>query len=511
MEESKDDDLNVDGTAETTLADVPVVEDTTAAAETTLDDVPAVKDTTAAALTDTAHGDDDAASVGSSSPPFLSSPDSIVPLTGTAPPPSDTFILDCGASTPPPTLPIGDLPATAANGMATLQRALSDHLAELDRQRFSIGEKYDTLHDLLVKAQTEFNASAIAQRVQSAVGAHSAELIELIANAEAAIDVKYNNISAMHTALKSALSKALTLVDASTLSRRALAVFDNAVKAAVAPGGMLAERIGEEIMLAVTDAVDRIVAREINLCIHETLDNVFTSYRDCVLTERHLAEMELKTYFQAQQELARTEYQGFLKDSTSASITKIEATLDAGEARLDTTLRSTEWALDRKGTSVVAAITSARLPSTPPTPAPVTPLLTSLGTRADNATPVGASRGAWGNSPRHSTPATSSPHASNPSKSPIVDATRDRTQHGGVHPGHLDSPQCGGAPPVDPSALGFASGSRVHFDKDSSRSGGAHADHNRPSRLSGTHDGSPPPNPTGLTLHKTPPTVKDRA
>jgi hypothetical protein len=169
-EESKDDNLNVNGTAETTLDDVPVVKDTTAAAETTLDDVPAVKDTTAAALTDTAHGDDDAAFVGSSSPPLLSSPHCIVPLTGTAPPPSDTFILHSGASihysarpTPPPTPPIGDLPATAADGMATLQRAISDHLAKLDQQRISIGEKYDALHDLLVMAQTEFNASAIVQ------------------------------------------------------------------------------------------------------------------------------------------------------------------------------------------------------------------------------------------------------------------------------------------------------------------------------------------------------------
>ena len=290
-----------------------------------------------------------------------------------------------------------------------------------------------------------------------------------------------------------------------------LAAVDNAVKAAVAPDGMLAERIGKEVTLAVINTVDRIMAREINLHVHKTLDEVFTSYQDCVLTEHHLAETELKMYFQAQQESARTEYQGFLNNSTSASIAKIEATLNAGEARLNTTLRLTERALDQTGASVVAAITSARLPSTPPTPAPVTPPLTSLGTWGDNATPVGASRGAWGNSPHHSTPATSSPHASNPSESPIIDATRDCTQHGRVYPGHLDSPQHGGAPPVDPSALGFASGSRVHFDKDSSRSGGAHADHNRPSRLSGTHDGSPPPNPTGLTLHKTPPTVKDRA
>jgi hypothetical protein len=73
-EESKDNNLNVDGTAETTL-----------------DDVPAVEDTTVAALTDTAHGDDDAASVGSSSPPLLSPTDSIVPLTGPASPPFGYF------------------------------------------------------------------------------------------------------------------------------------------------------------------------------------------------------------------------------------------------------------------------------------------------------------------------------------------------------------------------------------------------------------------------------------
>jgi hypothetical protein len=199
--------------------------------------------------------------------------------------------------------------------------------------------------------------------VRSAAGAHSAELIELVANAEAAIDVKYDNISAMHTASKSALSEALTLVDASTLSRRALAAVNNAVKAAVAPGGMLAECFGKEVPSAVIDAINRIVAQEINPRVHETLDDVFTSYRDCIFTECHLAETKLKTYFQAQQESARAEYQGFLNNSMSASITKIKAMLNAGEARLDATLRSTERALDQKGASVVMAVTSARLPA----------------------------------------------------------------------------------------------------------------------------------------------------
>ena len=59
------------------------------------------------------------------------------------------------------TLPLDDLPAMAPDSMATLQRAISEHLVQLDRQRIWIGEKYDTLHDLLVKAQAKFDASAI--------------------------------------------------------------------------------------------------------------------------------------------------------------------------------------------------------------------------------------------------------------------------------------------------------------------------------------------------------------
>jgi hypothetical protein len=79
-------------------------------------------------------------------------------------------------------------------------------------------KKYDAFHDLLVQARTDFDFSAIEQRVRSAVGAHSAQLVELVSNAAAAIDVKYDDISAMHTTLKLALSEALTLVDASNLT-----------------------------------------------------------------------------------------------------------------------------------------------------------------------------------------------------------------------------------------------------------------------------------------------------
>jgi hypothetical protein len=278
-----------------------------------------------------------------------------------------------------------------------------------------------------------------------------------------AINIKYDEITTMHSTSKLALSKALSLVDASNLSTRALAAVDNAVTAAVAPGGMLAECIGNKVTTAVIAAVDRIVARELNPHIHKVLDDVFTSYQDCVLTECQLAETEVTTYFKVQQGLARTEYTEFLADSTLASVAQLEGAVDAGEAKLNATLHLTKQALNCKGKSVVEAIDS-RLKTTPPTPAPIMPPLTSLGTRAENATPVGTSRAAYENIPRPSTPYMPSPSAPTPSGSPIADATGDGTHHGGAHPNHLDSPQCGGAPPPDPSTPRFTSAaSHVRF------------------------------------------------
>jgi hypothetical protein len=141
---------------------------------------------------------------------------------------------------------------------------------------------------------------------------------------------------------------------------------DNAIKAVVAPGGLLEQCIREEVTLAVINTVDQVVAREIHPCIHNTLDEVFTSYQDCVLTERHLAEKDLATSFQVQRESAKTDFQEFLRDSTSASINA-----------LDAALHSTEWKIDCKRNSVVEAITTACQTSNPPTPTLLTPLLTS--------------------------------------------------------------------------------------------------------------------------------------
>jgi hypothetical protein len=49
--------------------------------------------------------------------------------------------------------------------MAALNRAISAHLSELDRQQRAIGDKYDAFRALLVAAQATFDAPAIELRV----------------------------------------------------------------------------------------------------------------------------------------------------------------------------------------------------------------------------------------------------------------------------------------------------------------------------------------------------------
>jgi hypothetical protein len=165
--------------------------------ETKLDNASAVDDTAAVAPMINAHAADDAASIGSGSPPLLSIPPSPEPLAIETPPPLSDVLLDSGATinyaaeapwTPAPS--IGDLPTDDDDPMAKLNRAISTHLAKLDHQRLAIGAKYDAFCDLLVKAQTNFDISALKRRVRSAVGAHTAPLLELVSNAEAAIGVK---------------------------------------------------------------------------------------------------------------------------------------------------------------------------------------------------------------------------------------------------------------------------------------------------------------------------------
>jgi hypothetical protein len=144
---------------------------------------------------------------------------------------------------------------------------------------------------------------------------------------------------------------------------------------------------------------------------------------------------------------------------------------------------------------MIKLIRSAQPQSTsspPPTLVPtVTPPLTSLGCRADNATPMVASRGAYAVMPRQPPPIIPSPPDSLPSESPAADTPGGHSYHGGAHPGRYNSPHHGGAPPDDSAYPGTATGSNVRFNNDTTHSGGAHAYHTQPPQ-----ERAPHPSPT---------------
>ena len=146
-----DDDSNVGGTEETKDDDSPIV-------DVTAEDV---------------NPD------GSDSPSLLSLP----PL-----PPSPAPSLVDTTTTPHHHVTFADIskPPDDDDPMAALNRGISAHLSELDRQQRAIGNKYDAFRALLVEAQASFDAPAIERRVHSAIGAHTAPLSEIASCASCA-------------------------------------------------------------------------------------------------------------------------------------------------------------------------------------------------------------------------------------------------------------------------------------------------------------------------------------
>jgi len=125
----------------------------------------------------------------------------------------------------------------------------------------------------------------------------------------------------------------MTLLDAPALTQRALAAVDDAIRAATAPDGLLDQHIGASISLAVS------------LAVTSTLDEIFVSYRSCVLEERHAAKAALTSSLLAARSLPKW-------------IFRLLSPLPLNDT-LNATLRSaaSEFAAKRK--SMVNAITHA--------------------------------------------------------------------------------------------------------------------------------------------------------
>ena len=428
--------------------------------ETKTDDTLVVDETAVATRVVNAPTAEDDFSNDGKSPPLLPNPPSPKPFLAKAPEPFlvDTpnalhhnVAFDAGISA---CVTNGDIamPPGEDEPMVTLNRAISAHFSELDRQQRVIGDKYNAFRALLVMAQATFDAPAIQLRVRSAIGAHTAPFSELLSQAESAIDRKYDEISALHVALKSTISLAMTLLDAPALKQWALAAVDDAIRAATAPDGPLDQRIGASIASAVSSAVT------------STLDEIFVSYRTCVLEERHAAEAAITSSLHVARESAETDFQAAIAATTSNSIDTLNAALCSAAAEFTA-----------KRNSVVNTITHARrgLVNTTPVTAPPPLPRTRLEVLADNATPAGLTRVVWANSQARRLPTLSMSPANHPETAP-PDGT---------------SPPC------------FSSSTRTSHGDDTARYGGARADHSRPHYPAGSHNGWPASSPTNSTSH----------
>ncbi len=362
--------------------------------------------------------------------------------------------------------------------------------------------------------------------------------MELVSNAEVAINVKYDDISALHVASKAALTEAMTLLDASKVNWQALAAVDDAMTAVVAPDGLMDQRINEAVTLAVITAVDKIAEQEIHPWVQHTLDKIFVSYQDCVINERKTAESELAVSLLAHRASAKVDFIDAIHATTLASIATLNNALSLAAAEFE-----------KKQASVVESIKNARRNSNAPTVAPFVPTRTGLETMADNSTPVGATRVAWTDSqtwrqpaqaaddaPPSSTP-TASNQPSSPLDSPDVAATREHAQHGGAHrlpkpslqttptnpytplvstglqaPRERSSPVHMGpqapraeAPPIDPYPPYFTSGSQARTNNNPAHYEGARAGHSRLFHPSGSYDHTPSPSGSSTYGLKSPP------
>jgi hypothetical protein len=146
----------------------------------------------------------------------------------------------------------------------------------------------------------------------------------------------------------------MTLLNAPALTHRALAAVDDAIRTATAPDGLLDQRIGESIASAadpdglLDQRIGESIASAVSPSISSTLDEIFVSYRTCVLEERHAAEVDLTAFLHMARKSAKSDFQAAIATTTSDSIDT-----------LNTALRSAAAEFAAKRDSVVNAITHA--------------------------------------------------------------------------------------------------------------------------------------------------------
>ena len=114
------------------------------------------------------------------------------------------------------------------------------------------------------------------------------------------------------------------------------------------------DHINDGVKSAVLTAVDNIMD-EVRPRVQETVDDIFVSYRDCVLSERTKAELTLVAHrslveagLQTNVGTIISDFQQFLDASTSDNITKLKEAV-----------RTATTAFNARRTSIVESINAA--------------------------------------------------------------------------------------------------------------------------------------------------------
>ncbi len=243
----------------------------------------------------------------------------------------------------------------------------------------------------------------------------------------------------------------------------AIAAVDTAMMAVTAQGGLMEQSINNKVKSAVCAAINNIIDRNIQPLVQDTVDNIFISYRDCVLTERQQPELGIAAHrlsvesaFHAAIDNTIYEFQQVVDTTTLDNI-----------AMIDNAIRKANNPFDAKRASIVESILcAAGTLHIPPAPLPQTSSKenpqqstlpsqpTKLETLEKRSNPLGASKVGWTNVGRRNTdqpgddeprnphlgptapPPTHQPHTSySPPTSPAQPPAREYAQHGGAHPG----------------------------------------------------------------------------
>jgi hypothetical protein len=155
-----------------------------------------------------------------------------------------------------------------------------------------------------------------------------------------------------------------------TIEHCAIAAVDTAMTAAIAHGGLMEQRINDEVKLAVRTAINNIVDHEIQPLVQDTVDDIFILYRDFVLTERQ----QVKSDITAHETSVESAFHAAVDNTIYEFQQVIDTTTLDNMAMIDNAIRTANNAFDAKRASIIesikVAICAAGTPHMPPAPLP---------------------------------------------------------------------------------------------------------------------------------------------